>query len=560
MNVSEIIRKHIFYLCILLFIAVSCGENESGKKVIAKVGDHKIYLSDFQKRYEGFLAASGVKDHIYVRKSVLNTIIDETLLFNYDKSSGVKENPEYLKELEWRKKQAILAYLKDREIYAKIIPTEEELRKAYYRTNQKITVRHLFAATENEAEELYNLLKAGADFETLAASVFTDSTLRANGGYLGEFSWGELDPDFEEAAFSLKPGEISKPVQTEFGYSIIKLENIVTNPILTEHEFNQNRNGLNRAVRINKKRPAEKAYIKSVIDTKEFSFNEGILEKILKSLPHTEKLELLEKEEPLPTGVCMKYRDDEFSASDIMEMLETVPEFHLEKATDLSKLKIILKGLLLQRELLKIAEKKGYDNEKAVQKIFKNLELNLFMKYKLQEIVYETELEDSVVYNFYKEHPEMFSSPREVNVREIIINDKKLADDLAGRLKKGAEFGKLARKFSLRKFSAQNNGEIGFAHLSKFGILKDKFWKADMNKIIGPVQVEDMWGIFEVIGRKESSLMNYDEIRELVELTTKHFTQRDLLDEYSSGLRTIAGTEIDTELLGSYKTLEDKVN
>jgi len=75
-----------------------------------------------------------------------------------------------------------------------------------------------------KAQELEKRLKAGEDFNKLASAESDDSGAAVNGGDLGTFGHGRMVPSFEEAAFKLKPGEVSEPVKSQFGYHIIKLE------------------------------------------------------------------------------------------------------------------------------------------------------------------------------------------------------------------------------------------------------------------------------------------------------------------------------------------------
>lgn len=74
-----------------------------------------------------------------------------------------------------------------------------------------------------KAEEIYKKAKSGAKFEELAKQ-YSDDISKNNGGDLGFVKRGMMIKEFEDVLFSLKEGEISKPVKTSFGYHIIKNE------------------------------------------------------------------------------------------------------------------------------------------------------------------------------------------------------------------------------------------------------------------------------------------------------------------------------------------------
>jgi peptidyl-prolyl cis-trans isomerase D len=91
------------------------------------------------------------------------------------------------------------------------------------RENEQVWARHILVATEAEAKAVIQRLNNGEDFGKIAAELSKDPGSGAKGGDLGWFGKGAMVPPFEAAAFALKVGEISAPVQSDFGWHIIQL-------------------------------------------------------------------------------------------------------------------------------------------------------------------------------------------------------------------------------------------------------------------------------------------------------------------------------------------------
>lgn len=103
--------------------------------------------------------------------------------------------------------------------------TDIERKKEY-------NASHILVETETEAEELLLRLKNGADFSELAKTYSTGPS-GAQGGNLGWFGQGAMVPTFENAVIKLKIDEVSVPVQTQFGWHLIKLNDVRKTPVPT---------------------------------------------------------------------------------------------------------------------------------------------------------------------------------------------------------------------------------------------------------------------------------------------------------------------------------------
>ena len=86
----------------------------------------------------------------------------------------------------------------------------------------RINAQHILVKTEDQAKDILNLIQQGKSFEDLARTKSLCPSGK-KGGNLGWFSHGQMVKEFQKAAFSLKKGQISQPVKTQFGWHIIKV-------------------------------------------------------------------------------------------------------------------------------------------------------------------------------------------------------------------------------------------------------------------------------------------------------------------------------------------------
>ena len=88
---------------------------------------------------------------------------------------------------------------------------------------REVHARHILVKTEAEAQTLLFDLKRGTSFEETAMKHSSCPSAK-RGGDLGWFGKGQMVKEFENAAFALKPGELSPPIKSQFGWHIIKVE------------------------------------------------------------------------------------------------------------------------------------------------------------------------------------------------------------------------------------------------------------------------------------------------------------------------------------------------
>ncbi|UTE78567.1 peptidylprolyl isomerase [Rossellomorea sp. KS-H15a] len=127
-------------------------------------------------------------------------------------------------------KENIKTYLLTEKLLKDRVKITDDQIKEYFEVNkdtfaqkEQVEASHILVDDEKTAQEVKKKLDDGGDFAELAKEYSTDTSNADSGGELGYFGKGEMVTEFDDKAFSMKKGEISEPVKTEFGYHIIKV-------------------------------------------------------------------------------------------------------------------------------------------------------------------------------------------------------------------------------------------------------------------------------------------------------------------------------------------------
>jgi hypothetical protein len=111
-------------------------------------------------------------------------------------------------------------------------------------TTEQVKAQHILVDTKDLADSIYAQLQGGADFTQTAREQSNDTGTAENGGDLGWFTRGQMVKPFEDVAFSLEPGQYSTPVQTQFGWHIIKVNEKDPNRAMTDQQIQQYRDSI----------------------------------------------------------------------------------------------------------------------------------------------------------------------------------------------------------------------------------------------------------------------------------------------------------------------------
>lgn len=173
------------------------------------------------------------------RRQLLNEMIAQELFYLKGKAEKVEETEEYQKEFAEMTEKFLKSYMISH--FMSSVKVEEAELRQYYDENQdkfiapdSVRCSHILVPAKQQAIDIIEEINAGGKtFDQAAKAYSVDTSNKDRGGDLGYFHKGQMVAEFEMAAFSLNPGEMtSEPIQTQFGWHIIQCNDRKTNEIV----------------------------------------------------------------------------------------------------------------------------------------------------------------------------------------------------------------------------------------------------------------------------------------------------------------------------------------
>ena len=214
------------FILLVLMAASPCRSQDLSDQVLMTVGGHDVTAGEFRRMYLKSAEVGKSPGNI-------DDYLQQFIIFKLKVADAIHEGIDttkaFITELSGYRNQLARNYLTDPEVKEKL------LHKLYDRSLSEINAWHILVSCAESASP-EDTLKAwkkavaireriikGEPFEEVARGSSDDPSARNNGGNLGYFTVFQMITPFEDAAYSLKPGEISQPVRTPYGYHIIKV-------------------------------------------------------------------------------------------------------------------------------------------------------------------------------------------------------------------------------------------------------------------------------------------------------------------------------------------------
>lgn len=545
-------RAGLAALLAVLLAAAGCSDarSDAPAPAVADVAGQPITVQEFRDRYAGYVTRSGLTDSPRLREQYLQHLVDIKLIVRAQRDAGLAEEEGYRYEAERVERKLLLDGYAEQEIFAPVEATDAELRAYFVRINTKLRARHLYARTEAQARALYARLQAGESFEALAREVFADSALAASGGEVGLFGFDEMDAAFEDAAYALEVGETSAPVKTAQGYSIIRLDERLAQPVMTESDFLEKRGQLRAYVLERKRRAALQAHSAALAEALAVETRPDALARLMAQIDGSALLPEGEALDAWLDAPLLTFERDgrrvTWTVADFRERAQYTADEQRAAVGSPEHLEAFVTGLVVREEMLRRARALGvdrdprfvYGRERALEAYAHGVAVERFTA--------ATTVPEDSVRAAYEAGRDRYVMPAQVHVREMLFETKAEAERVKALLGT-ASFETLARAHSVRPGADATGGDLGFVSRAQLGLLADPVFAADAGATLGPLEVAGRYVLLQVGERREARPAAFDEVRADIEQRLRTDYGRQAFRPYVAALRDRYAVAVDLD-------------
>ena len=490
---------------------------------MAQVGNDPIDEREF-RRYEARIQpqhrslAQGEDKH----REHLMSLIDIKLMVREAYMRGLDKNPEWLKAVDLARHKAMIeAYLRE-QVGLQIEISEDELQAKFAVHPARHAVRgaHILLDSRARADSIYAEIESGrAAFEDMARQHSLDEATAAAGGWFDSYyAFDRVSDRVYERVFSLDTGEVSQPFRTPQGWEIAK---VVDKKLVS---FEKYRSVIQRATFLEKIENLRSEHIdKLVVESGMRPVGKQVRRFVAawNEQPGAPQFAPEEWNAPL-----YEYDGGVITMQQGYNLLHNTRLGHAQIDSAVLDARIRRRGapdLLLGLA----AEAGGYGERPAVQEQVSAEKERLLLQGLWEELVEGAlAVSEEEARTHYEAHPEMYWTPEEIVVQEIMVADESLAHKLLEQIRNGADMGALATKHSIRRDADENGGLYALRAFEKvvYKELMDAAITAPARELQGPVELvnplpsslrdprplERAFSIFKVLQHRPKRVQEYE--------------------------------------------------
>ena len=519
------VKLLILLLVPVLLLSCSKGKDEI---YVAEVGDRVITVADIEALYAKVDPKFLDGDTVDERKlNFLNTLIDKEVMAIKADELGYDKDPSVIAGLKAFKRMGLQgAYLKF-EVVDKVKITDEILKQYYDNLGKSLTIKQILTDTPEAGEEVSQLLKDGADFESICIK-YSKTPDADTGGKAETITFGRFPADLQDEVFNLPVGGISKPIESGFGFFIIKVLKI--NQAKHPRPFEAMKEELTPTVQaLEEKRFMDrrtdklrkKAGLEWYYDNIRIMFEALPPDRPLTSPParNDEAYPLLKFGEPDYDKVLVSYLDKTITIRDLSDLYDRQSFFERPRREyRLGGIKRVMVELIMN-ELVEIEMKESkIEEHPELQKILKAKKEEMMVTRMFEEqVMKEVVVTSEEIRNYYEDNSELYKLPEQRRFGVIVTADATTAQEAYTQLVGGMRHSRAAQLFSIDEQTRSNGGETNMLIQGNQPELDDVgFDLKEIGDISRPFESSKGWVVLKLVEKSPQRVRSLNEVQNAV--------------------------------------------
>jgi parvulin-like peptidyl-prolyl isomerase len=532
---------------VLFSFSSGCGKNLD--QAVAKVGDEVITMDDLRQEMirQYRTEQEAARKSLEQREKALDNLVERRLKVAAARAEGYFDKPENKEREESMLVDGMINRLYESKILDAVL-TDAVMKETYDKQATEVQASHILfrwdpdsASVRQKAQQVAAEIKGGLNFDDAAAKYTEEPGGKERKGDLGWFSWGRMVPEFQEACWKLKEGDLSYPVESRFGIHLIQVKGRRT--VENRPSFEEEKDNLRDMCRNSMRDEIMKAgndYIEEMKKDLDYKVESARMPQLLADIqanmqPEAKLQDVLAN---LGNGAWKGQSLATWKGGKMdLPALAKAVERNFRPASSLTtpkEVEDLVNNSSIYPMLTERAKDEGLNKDKDVLKnVQQQLENSVVMAYERERIKGSIEIPEDQIAAWFNAHPEDYIHPQMVRVQEIYVGDKDLADKLAARVKKGENFSKLAKEFTERPDRKGTDGTLEPFQAGRYGKMGDAAFAMEVGQISDPLPIGRNWSIIKLVEKIAPTPKSLDEARtsirmklEREERTRRHDTWR----------------------------------
>ena len=424
-----------YFLVFLWIIAslLNCARDSTQDFVVARVGREKITFQDFEKSFI-LNPMYGIRTPMKkARTSQVEYLVQQKYYYLAACEVHLAKDPVIQNRIDYIKNQETIKAHLHQKFLNNIKIDEQDLVESLRRFNTKIRIQHLFSENLDEAEVLTKRLSEGESFESLAKEIYSDSSLSETGGDLGYISFGDMDARLEQGVYEMQIGEISKPVQSAYGFHILKVTDILQDEQYAEMALQTKIDLINEILRNRQADRAVREYLGKLAGNEKIQVNNRVLDVLVNATqqvmgdryseadlfkPPVRTRDLLQIEmdvDDVLDEVLVRFAGQEMRVADFLNRLKKMPPLHRPYLKTRNRMSQAIIDMIRNDLLLEDAKREGVDKNKNIRAGYEDI-IKEFLAEEFQKRFYSENFK-----NFYTDKWNAYAEAFEEVKQNVVV-------------------------------------------------------------------------------------------------------------------------------------------